>query len=150
MLDVPPSTPVIVVPETVALVVSLDTKLPPEKPAGAEAVVVLVTSIVGTPRLTDPAGQLGPKVAVTALALVIEREQPPDPTQSPLHAVKVEFAFGVAVRVTVEPEAKLALHTLPLLLLSQLIPEGLLVTTPLPVPASVTVTKKEAATLNVA
>ena len=44
------------------------------------------------------------------------------------------FAPGVAVRVTFEPAEKLALHV-P----GQLIPVGLLVTVPVPVPAEVTV-----------
>ena len=55
------------------------------------------------------------------------------PPQAPDHPTNVEPAAGVAVKVTLEPLLKLALHVVP-----QLIPAGLLVTVPLPVPARVT------------
>jgi hypothetical protein len=45
----------------------------------------------------------------------------------------VEFALAVAVSVTLVPSGKLALQVAP-----QLIPEGLLVTVPVPVPTRVT------------
>jgi hypothetical protein len=55
------------------------------------------------------------------------------PEHAPLHPPKVEPLVALAVRVTEVPLAKLALHVLP-----QLIPAGLLVTVPEPLPASVT------------
>jgi hypothetical protein len=55
------------------------------------------------------------------------------PEQSPPHPPKVEPEAGLAVSVTAVPLEKLALQVLP-----QLIPEGLLVTLPDPVPARVT------------
>lgn len=55
-------------------------------------------------------------------------EQPPD------QPLKIELAFGFAVSTTDVPLANVALHAEP-----QLIPAGLLVTVPPPVPASWTV-----------
>lgn len=55
--------------------------------------------------------------------------QVPVPVQSPLQPEKVDPADGVAVRVTTVLSAKLNEHVAP-----QLIPGGLLVTVPLPVP----------------
>jgi hypothetical protein len=69
--------------------------------------------------------------------------QAPIPEQAPLQPVKFDVAFGLAVRVTVVPLTKLAEHMLP-----QLIPDGVLVTLPLPLPASVIERGKSA--LNVA
>jgi hypothetical protein len=68
-------------------------------------------------------------VAVTdALALRVT-VQALVPLHAPPQPVKVEFAPGVAVRVTCVPDWKLALQSVP-----QLIPEGLLLTVPLPLP----------------
>jgi hypothetical protein len=52
---------------------------------------------------------------------------------APVQPAKVEFALAVAVSVTLVPSGKLALQVVP-----QLIPEGLLVTVPVPVPTRVT------------
>jgi len=73
------------------------------------------------------------KVAVTALAAVMVTLQVPVPEQAPLQPAKVEPAAAVAVRVTGVPLAKLALQVL-----GQLMPLGLLLTEPDPVPVSVT------------
>ena len=72
--------------------------------------------------------------AVTEALLVKVNVQGPVPVQAPDHPEKVDPAFGVAVRVTEVPLVNNALHTEP-----QLMPEGLLVTTPLPLPESATV-----------
>ncbi|UWZ83054.1 hypothetical protein MOP44_21095 [Occallatibacter riparius] len=56
------------------------------------------------------------------------------PVQAPDHPAKVEPAAAVAVSVTDVPVGKLAEHVDP-----QLIPEGLLVTVPVPAPANATV-----------
>src|SRR5690349_20651018 len=77
-------------------------------------------------------------VAVTDLAEVIETVQVfPDDESQPLQLVNVEPALAVAVNVTEVPLAKLAEQVAP-----QLIPEGLLVTVPVPLPAGVTVKLK--------
>ena len=54
----PALLPVTVDPETEAIVASLDWKLPPLKPVGAEAVVVWPTFIELDNKLTVPLGQL--------------------------------------------------------------------------------------------
>src|SRR5437588_12628500 len=65
----------------------------------------------------------------------MESEQAPVPGQAaPLHPANVEPAAGVAVKVTVVPLVKLALHVV----VGQLIPDGLLVIEPEPLPAAVT------------
>ena len=68
--------------------------------------------------------------AVTDLLAVIETVQVPVPEQpSPDQPVKVEPEAGLAVRATDVPELKLAEQVEP-----QLMPLGLLVTVPEPVP----------------
>jgi hypothetical protein len=57
----------------------------------------------------------------------------PVPEQAPLHPANVEPLAGVAVSVTLVPLEKLAVHAVP-----HVMPEGLEVTVPLPVPARVT------------
>jgi hypothetical protein len=73
-------------------------------------------------------------VAVTEAAALIVTEQAPAPVHAPLQPAKVAPLPGVAINVTTVPLAKFAVHVVP-----QLMPDGLLVTVPLPVPASVTV-----------
>ena len=75
-------------------------------------------------------------VAVTAwLELRVTAHVPVPEHPPPLQMVKTEFAFGVAVSVTIVLGVKLA-EQVPTP--GQLIPAGLLVTVPPPVPASVT------------
>jgi hypothetical protein len=68
------------------------------------------------------------KLADTLAAAFIVTEQPPLPLQAPPQPLKVAPPAGVAVSVTGVPLLKLALHVD-----GQLMPEGLLVTDPLPV-----------------
>jgi hypothetical protein len=81
---------------------------------------------------------LAVNVAVTDAAAVTVTLQVSVPVQAPAQPAKVEFAFGAAVSATTAPLVKLALHVAP-----QLIPAGLLVTVPAPVPALCTVSEKE-------
>ena len=75
------------------------------------------------------------KVAVTASAALIVTEHVPVPVQpSPLQPANVDPVAGAAVSTTTCPLVKLAEHVVP-----QLIPAGLLVTVPVPVPSLVTV-----------
>src|SRR5579872_1093147 len=73
-------------------------------------------------------------VAVTALAADMVTLQVPVPEQAPLQPAKVDPAAAVSVRVTTVPLLKFALQV-P----GQVMPAGLLLTEPVPVPASVTV-----------
>ena len=56
------------------------------------------------------------------------------PLHAPLHPVKTKPVVGAAVKVTEDPEGKFAVQVVP-----QLIPDGALVTVPVPDPAVVTV-----------
>ena len=73
-------------------------------------------------------------VTVTEALLVNVTLQVLVPVQAPDQPANVEVAFGAAVSVTMVPLGKLALHVEP-----QLMPAGLLVTLPPPVPALWTV-----------
>jgi hypothetical protein len=75
------------------------------------------------------------KVAVTEAAVEAVMLQAPVPLHAPDQPANVDPAFGAAVSVIAVPAAKLALHVDP-----QLMPAGLLVTVPAPVPAAVTFT----------
>src|SRR5436305_3026141 len=75
--------------------------------------------------------------AVTFFAQFRLPPRPPLLPYATLFPSKVEPVVGVAVNVTCVPLLKLALHVVP-----QLIPAGLLVTVPAPVPAFVTVKGK--------
>ena len=57
--------------------------------------------------------------------------------QAPLQPANAEFMEGIAVSVTMVPPAKFAMQVV-----GQLIPAGMLVTVPLPVPVSATVRGK--------
>ena len=69
------------------------------------------------------------KIAPTAVSLSSVRLHGVIQEHAPVHPLKVEPSLGFAVSVTDIPVAKLALHAEP-----QLIPDGLLVTVPPPVP----------------
>ena len=74
-------------------------------------------------------------MAVTFWAPLIVTVQVPVPLHPPpLQPAKVDAPLGVAVRVTTVPLVKPALQVAP-----QLMPAGLLVTVPVPVPLLVTV-----------
>jgi hypothetical protein len=73
-------------------------------------------------------------VAVTEVAAASVTLQVLVPVQPPDHPANVELAFGAAVSVITVPLLKDALHVDP-----QLMPAGLLVTVPAPVPALCTV-----------
>jgi len=60
------------------------------------------------------------------------------PLHAPPHPAKDEFAAGVSVSVTCVPASKLALQVCP-----QLMPDGLLVTLPVPLPPRATVRTAE-------
>jgi hypothetical protein len=77
---------------------------------------------------------LAVNVAVTEALPVNFTLQAPVPVQAPDQPANVEVVFEAAVSVTTVPLVKLALHVAP-----QLIPAGLLVTVPAPVPAFLTV-----------
>jgi hypothetical protein len=77
---------------------------------------------------------LAVNVAVTEALLVNVTLQAPVPVQAPDQPANVDVAFEAAVSVTTVPLVKLALQVAP-----QLIPAGLLVTVPAPVPALWTV-----------
>src|SRR5436309_2706383 len=96
----------------------------------------LVTVPLPVPALLTVSATVGrAKVAVTVVAALRVTVQAPVPEHPPpLQPVKVEPAAGVAVNVTAVPLVKLAEHVAP-----QVIPAGLLVTVPEPVPAGVTV-----------
>ena len=73
-------------------------------------------------------------VAVTFLAALMVTEHAPLPLQSPPQLVNTEFVPAAGVRLTTVGLVKLEVHVAP-----QLIPAGLEVTVPVPVPAFVTV-----------
>ncbi len=91
--------------------------------AGSEADEVEV-------EVEDVEGEAAANVAVTLCAWLIVRLQAPLPLQDPLHPLNVEPLPAAAVRVTLVPVLKLALQVVVQLL----IPAGLEVTEPVPVP----------------
>ena len=97
---------------------------------------VLVTAPTPLPgRVTvNIGGPLCTKEAETEALLFKVTMQAPVPLHAPPHPAKLEPEPGVGVNVTWVPTGKFAPQVLP-----QLIPAGVLVTTPVPVPESVTV-----------
>jgi hypothetical protein len=84
---------------------------------------------------TVSATVLSVKVAATDAAALTETTQDPVPVQfAPDHPPKVEPAAAWALSVTIVPAAKLAEQVLP-----QLMPAGVDVTVPVPLPAGTTV-----------
>jgi hypothetical protein len=102
---------------------------------------LLVTVPVPVPALVTASVKLVTvvlNVAVTASAALIVTEHVPVPVHpAPLQPVNVDPAVAAAVSTTTCPLVKLAEHVAP-----QLIPAGLLVTVPVPVPALVTASVK--------
>jgi hypothetical protein len=80
------------------------------------------------------------RLNVAVADAVVVRVQGPGPEQPPLHPEKLEPAPAVGVSVAVVPLIKF-----PEQVLLQLMPAGLLVTVPLPLPANTTETLKVAA-----
>jgi hypothetical protein len=83
------------------------------------------------------AGGLELKLALTDFAASMVTLHAPVPLQAPLQPAKVEPESGAAVKLTTVPLAKLAEHVVP-----QEIPEGVLVTVPVPAPLLATVRVK--------
>src|SRR5881296_3614039 len=108
---------------------------------------VALAATVRVPEIVAPAvgvmmeaagGVMSVNVAVTVVAALRVTVQAPGPAQPPpLQPLKVEPAAGAAVSVTAVPLAKLAAQVAP-----QVMPAGLLVTLPAPVPALETVSVK--------
>src|SRR2546422_49852 len=104
-------------------------------PAGLLATVPAPAPALVSVRVKD----CGANVAVTEVAAFTVTMQVPVPEQPPpLQPVKVELASGVAVRVTAVPTVNEAEQAAP-----QEIPEGALLTVPLPVPVLVTLRAKD-------
>jgi len=106
---------------------------PQVMPAG-----LLVTLPAPAPALETVSVKVGVNVAVTVVAAETVTTHDPVPEQPPpLQPPKVEPAAGAAVSVTAVPLVKLAAQVAP-----QVMPAGLLVTVPAPVPALETVRVK--------
>src|SRR5437773_3784240 len=108
---------------------------------------VALAATVRVPEIVAPAvgvmmeaagGVMSVNVAVTVVAALRVTVQAPGPEQPPpVQPLKVEPPAGAAVSVTAVPLAKLAAQVAP-----QVMPAGLLVTVPAPVPALETVSVK--------
>src|SRR5437879_556127 len=107
---------------------------PQAMPAGLLATVPAPAPALVSVRVKDCTAN----VAVTEVAAFTVTMQVPVPEQPPLQPVKVELASGVAVRVTAVPTVNEAEQAAP-----QEIPEGALLTVPLPVPVLVTLRAKD-------
>jgi hypothetical protein len=95
---------------------------------------LLVTVPPPVPDLVTVRTRPGVNVAVTDLAAFMVSMQVPVPEQSPLHPVNTDPESAAAVNVTDSPWSNAAVQVVP-----QLIPDGTLVTEPVPLPAFVTV-----------
>jgi hypothetical protein len=103
---------------------------PQAMPAG-----LLLTGPLPVPALLSSSGCIRMKVAVTLCASVMLTGQVKlVPLQAPDQPPNIEPGKGVAVRVTFVPRSSAALHVLP-----QLMPAGVLATSPAPLPAGRTV-----------
>lgn len=107
--------------------------LPQSIPTGDDVTVPLPVPALLTSSARVVA-ELSSKVAVTALAPSMVTVQAPVPEHGPLHPTKVDPFAAAAFKVTLVALAKEAEQVAP-----QLIPAGLDVTEPEPVPARVTV-----------
>jgi hypothetical protein len=139
MVTVAPFVPVVV--QTVAVVLANVTALP-EPPPAALTVNAASPNVFGA-RAAKAIAWLALNDAVTDLVALIVTERVVVPVPSPLQLSNVDpavvgsAALGVAVRVTVAPLTKLALHV-PLVVppvLVQLMPAGVLAIVPTPAPA---------------
>ena len=104
-------------------------QVPPQSiPAGEEVTIPLPALLTVRMKLCKV------KLALALFAASIVTVQAPVPVQAPLQPVKVEPVAGVAVSVTAVVYPKVPLQVLP-----QLMPAGVLATVPVPVPAGLTV-----------
>lgn len=103
--------------------------VPHEMPAGFELTVPPPVPAFETVRGNTSRVNVAP----TAVAIVAVTTHAAVPVQAPVHPVKVEPTVGVAVNVTIVPATKLAEQVTP-----QSRPAGVEVTTPVPVPLSMT------------
>jgi hypothetical protein len=120
---------------TVPLAKLAEHVVPQEIPAGELATVPVPVPVLATVRVKGPGFAV--KFALTDFAASMVTLQAPVPLQAPLQPANVEPESGAAVKLTTVPFAKLAEHVAP-----QEIPEGVLVTVPVPVPLLATVRVK--------
>jgi len=92
--------------------------------------VIVPAPVPALSTVSSTGGIVEVNVAVTEVAEMRLTVQVEIPLQAPVHPVNVEPELGAADNATGVPVGKLARHVVP-----QLIPKGLLVTVPLPVPA---------------
>src|SRR5262245_31053863 len=101
--------------------------------------VAFMTVVLATSGLSVKVLVAGTKVAVTDVAAVTVTTHVPVPVQPPpLQPVKVDPAAAAAVKLTTVPDVNETEQVVP-----QLMPEGELVTVPLPVPPLFTVSAKD-------
>ena len=120
---------------TVPLAKLAEHVVPQEIPEGVLVTVPVPAPLLATVRVKGPGFAV--KFALTDFAASMVTLQAPVPLQAPPQPAKVEPESGVAVKLTTVPLAKLAEHVGP-----QEIPEGVLVTVPVPAPLLATVRVK--------